>query len=227
VGNINVHRKGLTFQETAEVLVGETTGVAKSTLAAREYWLARNARHWTLKVRDVIVGAASVMSGFSLGYYWGYENDPTGAQDVVEEQLNSPLLWEEIGRRLRDIYVYRIQIDHSGVIQDVSSGGRDLNLRDLYITLAAARLIDCSAGRIRISDKLYRKLKDNSMTLFAHADAPMWIRLLDLAKTFWSETAVLDYVSDSSYYGLNWWKQQSNKTWASIAAESVSSFEAT
>jgi hypothetical protein len=219
--SIDVPRKRLSFQETLEILVGESAGVATSSLAARQYWLARKTRSWTRKTRDVAVLVTSVVTGFSLGYYWGYRNDPNCGEAVLRAQLESATLWTELQARLRNLYRFRFTVDQSGVMQKVESPGwAELNLRDVYLPLRAGRLVDCDSGGLRVADGLIQELKVNSEQLFKHANAPLWMKAWYLLRTMWGHISVFDEDrGDKRYYGLDWWKQRTDHTWEPVPAE--------
>jgi hypothetical protein len=160
------------------------------------------------------------VTGYALGYYWGYRNNPNCSTLEFQQQLKSSELWTTIRARFAELYGLTFTVDSSGVIQDIRAAAwPELNLRDVYLPLRAARQIDCGSGGLRISDRLYQRLKEHSQELFRYAHAPIWIRLWDLVRTMFEWSPVIDeYVEDQSYYGLGWWQQSPDHTWEPVPA---------
>jgi hypothetical protein len=217
----DVPREGLSFKESLEIIVGESAGVGRTLLDTRQYWLERRGRGWISKLRDGTVMVTSVVTGYALGYYWGYRNNPKCGASELQPQFKSLSLQNRIRARLFRLYRYRFTVDSKGVIQNVESNmSPEPNLRDVYLPLRAAGLLDCRSGGIRISDSLHQDLQAHSYELFRHAHAPIWIKVSDLLWTMFNSSPVIgEYIEDGRYYGFEWWRQLPDHTWEPVQAQ--------
>ena len=85
-----------------------------------------------------LVGAG--ISGFAIGFYLGYHNDPNCGDEKLAGQLNETSLWKVVGLDLQRFYAWRFQRDPSsstiGKIETL--GARRLTLRDVWLGLNSA-----------------------------------------------------------------------------------------
>jgi hypothetical protein len=162
---------------------------------------------------------AAVVSGYALGYYWGYNDEANCDSDEFRRQFSEPKFWQDVGVRLKTFYFLKFSTDGTGNVWNVSSHrpGK-LNLRDIYLPLRASRSIDCSPVRVYLTDDLGKSLKRSSEELRLVQRAPVWLAPAYLIHLFTSDNAVLYHFNEENYYGLTSWKQQPDKTWAPIPA---------
>jgi hypothetical protein len=191
-------------------------------MATREYWLSRKSRSFGKRIRDSIQLAFAFFSGFSLGYYWGYDDDPNCDTDTFHRLLKEEGFWRKVGANLKRFYEFDLTVDAKGTITDATSPLRDaLNLRDVYLPIRAARLLDCPPVRIRFADSLIKRLTANSESAYAYANAPIWVKFGDLLRTFWSDEPYLRRHVEKKYFGVAWWSQDTDGRWKPSASEAL------
>jgi hypothetical protein len=85
-----------------------------------------------------LVGAG--VSGFAVGFYLGYHNDPNCGDEKVGGQLTKTSLWQKVGPELQRFYTWRFQRDPtSGAITQIATlGARKVTLRDVWLGLNSA-----------------------------------------------------------------------------------------
>jgi hypothetical protein len=222
----HVPRHKTSFEDVLLILVGakEIYNLRGGAMATREYWLSRKSRSLWKRIKDSIQLAAAFFSGFSLGYYWGYDDDPNCDADTFHRLFKEEEFWQRLGVNLRRFYDFELTVDGKGTITDVTSPLRDaLNLRDVYLPIRAARLLDCPPVRLRFADALIKRLTANSESAFAYANAPIWVKFWDLLRTFWSYEPFRRRHVEKKYFGGDWWKQDTDGRWKPSSSETFTS----
>lgn len=203
--NTTPHRKGLTFEGVLLVIAGakEMGNVRGTSQVVWEYWILRKSRSLGSKIRDVTMMVGAAVSGFALGYYLGYEDDPDCSATLFDTQLQQPKLWADLGQRLMRFYSFEFTSAVAGNISQVTTPDhRSLTFRDVYLPLRAAKLIDCSFGPITLSsglgDTLYQAstgISDDGSFLAAT------VRLFIPPKI------------PKEYFGVRWWVHEKDGGW--------------
>jgi hypothetical protein len=212
----HVPRHKTSFEDVLLILVGakEVYNLRGGAMATREYWLTRKSRSLGKRIKDSAELAFVFFSGFSLGYYWGYNDDPNCDTDTFDRLFKEPSFWQKVGAEIKNYYDFEFTIENQGTITDVMSPYHDaLNLRDVYLPLRAARLLDCTPVKVRFADSLFKRLKANSENAYAYANAPIWVQFWDLLKTFWSDEPFLRRYVEMKYFGADWWQQDTDGRW--------------
>ena len=130
-----------------------------------------------------LVGAG--ISGFAIGFYLGYHNDPNCGDEKLGGQLNETSLWRMVGPNLQQFYTWRFQRDPSsstiGKIQTL--GARKLTLRDLWLGLNSAIEMK-SLGLHRTDFIVSKKVRDDLASNTSARDPveylPFWFPIVNL-----------------------------------------------
>jgi len=203
---VKTPRKGLSFEDALLVAVG-ANGVASvrgSVETAHEYWILRRTSSIGSRVADGAKMAAAILSGYALGYYLGYENSPNCTSKDFESQLQEPKFWVDLGVRLKAFYLLQFRSAQDHTIYDaVSPRHATLNLRDVYLPLRAAKLIDCSSASLRFSNDLISRLDKTDDDNFAAAT----IRLFRPEQY------------DEEYFGERWWVKEEDGKWQPLPSK--------
>jgi hypothetical protein len=85
-----------------------------------------------------LVGAG--VSGFAIGFYLGYSDDPNCGDEKLAEQLKETSLWRNVGLDLQQFYTWRFQRDPAltRINKIETLGTRRLTLRDAWVGVNSA-----------------------------------------------------------------------------------------
>jgi hypothetical protein len=128
-----------------------------------------------------LVGAG--ISGFAIGFYLGYHDDPNC--EKLGKQLNETSLWKVVTPDLQQFYTWRFQRDpSSSTISKIETlGARRVTLRDVWLGLSSA-IERKSLGLNRTDFMVSKKVRDDMASNTRARDPveylPFWFPVVNL-----------------------------------------------
>jgi hypothetical protein len=203
----SIPRRGL-FEKAVLVALGakEVYPILGTNKAPSKFVQAVSNQSAVSEIGNAVKVVAAVVSGFSLGVVWGYEDAANCDSEAFRKQLGDPKFWMDVGSALKARYRFRFTSDSHGTVTTLESSHENINLRDVYLPVRAARLIDCFPVPLHVSKDLMNSLStstENAATgndVLEHYDLP-----------------------ESYYFGRYWWVRDGKDvaTWSPIPATIV------
>jgi hypothetical protein len=130
-----------------------------------------------------LVGAG--LSGFAIGFYLGYSDDPNCGNQKLAEQLNQTSLWKNVGLDLQQFYTWRFQRDPAlAKINKIETlGARRLTLRDAWVGVHSA-IESKNLGLHRTDFVVSKQVKDDLTSNTSAREPleylPLWLNFANL-----------------------------------------------
>jgi len=164
--------RGVTVPEAIGVLVGEGQGYSMHQAGKLlNLHLQRVEGHPPMQqALHIVTLVTSGISGFALGFVFGYHDDPPCDAKGFAAHLTEKSLWSEVGQRLRYLYSFKLKRNSvSGVVTDVSSRAPSmLTLARLYHVVDAAALGETFMISEDLRDRCYKTSRKTDPLSYLH-----------------------------------------------------------
>jgi hypothetical protein len=132
-------RKGATVTEVMGALLGgaELYTAISAVSGVTQYWreMGKVSRWKRIRTAAQLIGAG--VSGFSIGFYAGYEDSPNCGSPELSDQMKQPELWQSVGFNLSRRYDVRLNRDAVGrlITRIDTLDGQAVSLRGVWLAI--------------------------------------------------------------------------------------------
>lgn len=190
---LGIATPGVSAQEVIAVLLGagEVYSLRSATTGLKDYWVTLRSSSWEKKTWQGVKLFITAASGFGIGFYIGYEDNPPCADKAFQEQLASPSLWQTVGDRFLRVYQWHFERDNiTHAINAINTKvPGSPTLRTFYYGIKAAPASD---EEKLISKRARNQLADNSEQTDPLQYLPAWVDVIDRVGDIWGPRFIWD-----------------------------------